>query len=98
MPFLRHCRYEAYAYGDGKTEKVASGLLEQLLLHLPGAKAFQSDGSNDNFILQLPENLRGSLWFTKSTLTRSVSGQACIHASSSACARTHTLAIVAHSY
>lgn len=68
--FPSHNRYEAFAGGGGKREKVASGLLEQLLLHLPGAKAFQPDGSNDNFILQLPENFRGSLWFTKSTLIR----------------------------
>ncbi|XXG68245.1 hypothetical protein AAC387_Pa06g1376 [Persea americana] len=65
-----HNRYEAFAGGGGKREKVASGLLDQLLLHLPGAKAFRPDGSNDNFLLQLPENRRGSLWFTKSTLIR----------------------------
>lgn len=63
-------RYEAFTCGQGKTERAFSGPLEQLVLHLPGAKEFQSDGSRGNFILQLPEDLKGSSWFTKSTLIR----------------------------
>ncbi|XP_026413729.1 serine/arginine repetitive matrix protein 2-like isoform X2 [Papaver somniferum] len=60
-------RYEAFVCRDRKTEKVASGHLEQLTLELPEVKTAEQ---GDNFKLQLPENLRGSAWFTKSTLTR----------------------------
>ncbi|MCL7047005.1 hypothetical protein MKW94_002111, partial [Papaver nudicaule] len=59
--------YEAFICRDRKIEKVASGCLEQLTLELPEVKTAEQ---GDNFKLQLPENLRGSAWFTKSTLTR----------------------------
>ncbi|KAI3918854.1 hypothetical protein MKW98_017302, partial [Papaver atlanticum] len=59
--------YEAFVCRYRKTEKVASGHLEQLTLELPEVKTTEQ---GDNFKRQLPENLRGSAWFTKSTLTR----------------------------
>ncbi|XP_058075226.1 COP1-interacting protein 7-like [Magnolia sinica] len=63
-------RYEAFVCGEGRTERLASGLLENLVLHLSATGSFISDGSGDNLKLQLPESLRGSSWFTKSTISR----------------------------
>ncbi|OUZ99641.1 hypothetical protein BVC80_9061g74 [Macleaya cordata] len=63
-------RYEAFVCHDRKIEIVASGLLEQLMLELPEVKNFHPEEEGDSFKLQLPENLRGSAWFTKSTLAR----------------------------
>ncbi|XP_042475973.1 COP1-interacting protein 7-like isoform X2 [Macadamia integrifolia] len=63
-------RYDAFVCGDKTVEKLASGLLEQLVLHLPEAKDAHSKGTVENFKLQLPENLRDSPWFTKSILLR----------------------------
>ncbi|KAJ4978099.1 hypothetical protein NE237_008879 [Protea cynaroides] len=63
-------RYDAFVCSNKKVEKLASGLLEQLVLHLPEAKDAHSKAVVDNFKLQLPGNLRDSAWFTKSTLSR----------------------------
>ncbi|XP_043698861.1 uncharacterized protein LOC122649687 [Telopea speciosissima] len=63
-------RYDAFVCGNKTVEKLASGLLEQLVLHLPEAKDAHSKGMVDNFKLLLPGNLRGSAWFSKSTLLR----------------------------
>ncbi|XP_059666883.1 uncharacterized protein LOC132312514 isoform X2 [Cornus florida] len=63
-------RYEACACSGNKVETLASGLLEQLLQHLPKVRDLCSKGSNANFRFQPPENLNGAKWFTKSTFTR----------------------------
>ncbi|XP_010278914.1 PREDICTED: proteoglycan 4-like isoform X2 [Nelumbo nucifera] len=63
-------RYEAFIYADNKVEKLAFGLLEHLIFHLPEVKDFRPRESGDSFKLQLPANLRSSAWFTKSTLSR----------------------------
>ncbi|KAG1338912.1 COP1-interacting protein 7 [Cocos nucifera] len=63
-------RYEALVCSQGKTEKLASGPLDQLALHLPEAKGCQSKSSVRSFQLQLVERLKGSSWFTKSTIAR----------------------------
>ncbi|PIA59713.1 hypothetical protein AQUCO_00400543v1 [Aquilegia coerulea] len=62
-------RYEAFVCCDDKTEKLASGFLEQLAFHLPQLKDFDPEDSDDDVRLQLPENLKGSAWFSKSTLS-----------------------------
>ncbi|XP_077239220.1 uncharacterized protein LOC143880266 [Tasmannia lanceolata] len=65
-----HNRYEAFVCCEGRKEMLTSGLLEHLVLHLSVAKDFHSDGSIDSLQLQLPKSLRGTSWFTKSTLSR----------------------------
>ncbi|KAF9591890.1 hypothetical protein IFM89_009498 [Coptis chinensis] len=61
-------RFEASVCYNNKVEKLASGLLEQLVLQLPQVKGFHPKELGDCFKLQLPENLKGSTWFSKSTL------------------------------
>ncbi|XP_020086387.1 uncharacterized protein LOC109708881 [Ananas comosus] len=61
-------RYEVVICSKGRTEKLASGSLDQLSQYLLEAKQFQSDSSNGTFILEPKRALRGSSWFNKSTL------------------------------
>ncbi|XP_008782721.2 COP1-interacting protein 7-like isoform X1 [Phoenix dactylifera] len=63
-------RYGALVCSKGKTEKLASGPLDQLALHLPEAKRCQFKSSSQSFQLQLVESLKSSSWFTKSTIAR----------------------------
>jgi hypothetical protein len=63
-------RYEAIACSKGNTELIASGPLDQLVLHLEEAKKFQSSSSNGTFKLLLAGNGKGFSWFTKTTLQR----------------------------
>ncbi|KAI4384592.1 hypothetical protein MLD38_002721 [Melastoma candidum] len=63
-------RYDAYVCVANKVEKLSSGNLEHLLPLMPALKELYSKGSNCSFTLQLPENIRGSDWFTKSTFER----------------------------
>ncbi|XP_066393449.1 uncharacterized protein [Miscanthus floridulus] len=63
-------RYEAIACSKGKTELIASGPFDHLVLHLEDAKAFQSCSSSGTFKLLLTGDEKGSSWFTKSTLQR----------------------------
>ncbi|XP_031377325.1 serine/arginine repetitive matrix protein 1-like [Punica granatum] len=63
-------RYEVFVCGDNKIEKMETGVLDQLLPYLPALKELYAKGSSSNLKLQLPENLHGSRWFTKSTLNR----------------------------
>ncbi|KAK3005100.1 hypothetical protein RJ639_016517 [Escallonia herrerae] len=63
-------RYEACVCSGNKVETVASGRLEPLLLHSPEIKDLYAKGSDADFRIQPPNNLKGSKWFTKSTLLR----------------------------
>lgn len=54
-------------------EKVAAGLLEHLLLHLPGINDLCAKGLDANFNLNRPENLQDVEWFTKATVKRFLS-------------------------
>lgn len=63
-------RYEAIACSKGKTELIASGPFDQLVLHLEDAKTFQSCSSSGTFKLLLAGDGKDSSWFTKSTLQR----------------------------
>ncbi|KAF8028176.1 hypothetical protein BT93_E0935 [Corymbia citriodora subsp. variegata] len=60
-------RFEAYGCIDNKVEKLATGGLDQLLHYIPALRDLYTEGSNCNFKIQLPDNLSGSRWFTKST-------------------------------
>ncbi|KAF2319317.1 hypothetical protein GH714_014633 [Hevea brasiliensis] len=62
-------RYEVFVCGDDEVEKLATGLLEHLLPHLPGVNNLHSRGSNANFKLQVSRH-KDTTWFTKSTLNR----------------------------
>ncbi|GFZ15135.1 hypothetical protein Acr_24g0013250 [Actinidia rufa] len=63
-------RYEACVCSGNKVEAIASGLLGQLVLHLPLLKDLFSRRSNAKFKLRPPKNLESCQWFTKATLTR----------------------------
>ncbi|WVZ56817.1 hypothetical protein U9M48_007294 [Paspalum notatum var. saurae] len=63
-------RYDAIACSKGNTELIASGSLDQLVLHLEDAKKFQTCSSSDSFKLLLAGDEKGCSWFTKSTLKR----------------------------
>ncbi|XP_057482882.1 COP1-interacting protein 7-like isoform X2 [Actinidia eriantha] len=63
-------RYHACVYSGNKVERIASGLLGQLVLHLPVLKDLFLRGSNAKFKLCPPKNLESCQWFTKATLTR----------------------------
>ena len=66
-------RYEAFVYREEQVEKVAAGLLEHLLLHLPGINDLCAKGLDANFNLNRPENLQDVEWFTKATVKRFLS-------------------------
>ncbi|KAJ9553307.1 hypothetical protein OSB04_017352 [Centaurea solstitialis] len=63
-------RYEAYVSSSNRAEKVASGTLEQLLLHSPRVKDLSSTGLNTNFKILPPDNANDAEWFTTATFTR----------------------------
>lgn len=63
-------RYEVCICNGIKVETVASGFLEQLLLHSPEVKNLYSKRPNATFRIHLPGSLNGAEWFTKSILTR----------------------------
>lgn len=67
--FIVHfSRFEASVCREKKMERLSSGPLDQLELHLPIVKEFNSE-FDDIFKLQLPDRLKGSSWFSKSTLS-----------------------------
>ncbi|CAK7340029.1 unnamed protein product [Dovyalis caffra] len=63
-------RYEIFVCGNDEVEKLAVGLLEQLLPHLPEVHKLYAKGSNAILKLQLTGELSNVPWFTKSTLNR----------------------------
>ncbi|KAM0014332.1 hypothetical protein Hdeb2414_s0036g00730841 [Helianthus debilis subsp. tardiflorus] len=63
-------RYEACVSTSNVIEKVASGDLQQLLLHLPQVKDLSSKTSDSNFRILTPEDVSNADWFTIATLTR----------------------------
>jgi len=67
-----HCyfRYEIFVCGDDEVERLAVGLLEQILPHLPEVHKIYAKGSNAIFKLQVTGELSNVPWFTKSTLNR----------------------------
>ncbi|KAK1366714.1 serine/arginine repetitive matrix protein 1 [Heracleum sosnowskyi] len=63
-------RYEVCICSGKKVETVASGLLEQLLLHSPSVQNLYSKRLNASFKIHFPNAKTGAEWFTKSLLTR----------------------------
>ncbi|KZV30022.1 hypothetical protein F511_24805 [Dorcoceras hygrometricum] len=64
-------RYEAcVCHVNKKEKKIASGLLEHLLLHSAEIDALNSKGSDAKYKVKPPEDPRDLKWFTKSTLQR----------------------------
>lgn len=57
-------------YANGKTDKIASGLLNPFIAHLKTAQE-QVDKGGYSIILQ-PESGKDALWFTKGTVERFV--------------------------
>ncbi|KAK9153413.1 hypothetical protein Sjap_000893 [Stephania japonica] len=68
--FTTQNRYEAFVCYNGKTDEIGSGLIEQLASFLPEVKNLLTSNNDEILKLQLPENLKGSAWFTKSSFTR----------------------------
>ncbi|KAI9110792.1 hypothetical protein K1719_018230 [Acacia pycnantha] len=68
--FPNQNRYEAFVYREEQVEIVAVGLLEHLLLHLPGINDLCAKGLDANFDLKSPEKLHDVDWFTKATVKR----------------------------
>uniref|UniRef100_A0A1D1XKM6 Uncharacterized protein n=1 Tax=Anthurium amnicola TaxID=1678845 RepID=A0A1D1XKM6_9ARAE len=62
-------RFDAIVCRKGITEKLATGFLDQLALHLPEANDFCSRGLSDNFKLEPDETTKDFSWFTKSTVS-----------------------------
>ncbi|KAI0531358.1 hypothetical protein KFK09_000911 [Dendrobium nobile] len=62
--------YEAFICRNDIVEKLDSGPLDQLAIHLPEARASQSNPSDCSFKLQLDACTEASSWFTKFTLAR----------------------------
>ncbi|XP_068669543.1 uncharacterized protein [Aristolochia californica] len=60
-------RYEVLVCSKGRTERLDSGILEQLVVHL---HAVNFEGLGNSVKLELPEGIRDALWFNKSTLSR----------------------------
>lgn len=67
---MNYCRFDAIISCKGMTEKIVSGMLDQLVFHLPGANDCQSRGPSDSFKLELTRVTEDVSWFTKSTLSR----------------------------
>ncbi|PKA58564.1 hypothetical protein AXF42_Ash008851 [Apostasia shenzhenica] len=63
-------RYDAYICSNGSTEKLVSGPLDQLIVHLPEARVACSKSSLGSFKLQVDQNVDGTSWFTRFTLVR----------------------------
>lgn len=63
-------RYEASVWSSNGEEKLASGQLEQLLLHSPEIKKLSSKDSNSKFKILPPDNINDACWFTTTTVTR----------------------------
>ncbi|KAG9443374.1 hypothetical protein H6P81_014714 [Aristolochia fimbriata] len=60
-------RYDAFVCSKGKTERLDSGILEQLVAHL---RSVNFEELGNSFKLELPEGIRSASWFNKSTLSR----------------------------
>ncbi|XP_028778901.1 nucleolar protein dao-5 isoform X2 [Neltuma alba] len=68
--FPNQNRYEAFVCREEQVEKVAGGLLEYLLPHLPGINDLCAKGLDASFELKSPKNLHDVEWFTKATVKR----------------------------
>ncbi|MQM08942.1 hypothetical protein Taro_041802, partial [Colocasia esculenta] len=66
---FRRVRFNATVCRKGVTEKVATGSLDQLALHLPEVNVSCSSGLSDSFKLEVSETAEGFSWFTKSTVS-----------------------------
>ncbi|KAH0471061.1 hypothetical protein IEQ34_000784 [Dendrobium chrysotoxum] len=62
--------YEAFICSNDIVEKLDSGPLDQLAIHIPEARASRSNPSDSSFKLQLDASIEASSWFTKFTLAR----------------------------
>lgn len=64
------CSCELFISGDGKTEKIASGLLRPFVTHLKVAED-QIDQATSSIKLEVDNKQIDTVWFTKGTLERS---------------------------
>ncbi|RWW75770.1 hypothetical protein BHE74_00016176 [Ensete ventricosum] len=67
----RRSRCELFVSGDGKTEKLASGLLKPFIAHLKVADD-QAAQAGNSIKLEVDRPRNSSSWFKKGTLERSV--------------------------
>ncbi|XP_078436989.1 uncharacterized protein LOC144707643 [Wolffia australiana] len=63
-------RFDVTIFSKGMNEKIASGILDQLVFHLPGLTNSKPRGKNECFKLELTTELEDFSWFTKATLSR----------------------------
>lgn len=63
------CRCELFVSGNGRTEKLASGLLKPFITHLKVAEE-QVARPGNSIRLEVERSSNGSRWFNKGTLER----------------------------
>lgn len=66
---ITFCRCDLFISGNGKTEKLASGLLNSFITHLKVAEQQAAQGGK-SIKLEVQRLTNGDSWFNKGTLER----------------------------